>query len=150
MNSGFETPTVSNAGLEAEAAAPAETLPNDNAAESLAERNADEAAGNENLRYENDAPSGASRIPERPVPIGGHTLPPLPYPYNALEPYIDEATMRIHHDKHHKTYVDDLNKAEKSSRRPAKTETSSWSSIGNGNSPLTAPAIIFTPSFGRS
>lgn len=113
VNSGFETPTVSNAGLEAEAAAPAETLPNDNAAESLAERNADEAAGNENLRYENDAPSGASRIPERPVPIGGHTLPPLPYPYNALEPYIDEATMRIHHDKHHKTYVDDLNKAEK-------------------------------------
>ncbi len=112
-NSGFETPTVSNAGLEAEAAAPAETLPNDNAAESLAERNTDEAAGNENLRYENDAPSGASRIPERPVPIGGHTLPPLPYPYNALEPYIDEATMRIHHDKHHKTYVDDLNKAEK-------------------------------------
>lgn len=49
----------------------------------------------------------------KPVPIGGHTLPPLPYPYNALEPYIDEKTMRIHHDKHHKTYVDDLNKAEK-------------------------------------
>ncbi|WP_435923900.1 Fe-Mn family superoxide dismutase [Paenibacillus sp. DYY-L-2] len=52
-------------------------------------------------------------INQRPVPIGGHTLPPLPYPYNALEPYIDEATMRIHHDKHHQTYVDDLNKAEK-------------------------------------
>lgn len=51
--------------------------------------------------------------PERPVPIGEHTLPPLPYPYNALEPYIDEKTMRIHHDKHHKVYVDDLNKAEK-------------------------------------
>ncbi|QJC53649.1 superoxide dismutase [Paenibacillus albicereus] len=47
------------------------------------------------------------------VPIGGHKLPPLPYAYNALEPYIDEATMRIHHDKHHQTYVDDLNKAEK-------------------------------------
>ncbi|MFC4777957.1 Fe-Mn family superoxide dismutase [Paenibacillus sp. GCM10023252] len=47
------------------------------------------------------------------VPIGGHTLPPLPYPYNALEPYIDEATMRIHHDKHHQSYVDGLNKAEK-------------------------------------
>lgn len=54
-----------------------------------------------------------SRINQRPVPIGGHQLPPLPYPYNALEPYIDEATMRIHHDKHHQTYVDDLNKAEK-------------------------------------
>lgn len=46
------------------------------------------------------------------VPIGGHRLPPLPYPYNALEPYIDETTMRIHHDKHHKSYVDGLNKAE--------------------------------------
>ncbi|NGM84247.1 DUF2935 domain-containing protein [Paenibacillus sp. 7124] len=47
------------------------------------------------------------------VPIGGHKLPPLPYPYNALEPYIDEKTMRIHHDIHHKSYVDGLNKAEK-------------------------------------
>ncbi len=47
------------------------------------------------------------------VPIGGHTLPPLPYAYNALEPYIDEKTMRLHHDKHHKAYVDGLNKAEK-------------------------------------
>ncbi|WP_339289068.1 Fe-Mn family superoxide dismutase [Paenibacillus sp. FSL E2-0201] len=46
------------------------------------------------------------------VPIGGHTLPPLPYAYNALEPYIDEKTMRIHHDKHHQSYVDGLNKAE--------------------------------------
>lgn len=49
----------------------------------------------------------------RPVPIGGHTLPPLPYPYNALEPYIDEKTMHLHHDKHHKSYVEGLNKAEK-------------------------------------
>jgi superoxide dismutase, Fe-Mn family len=47
-----------------------------------------------------------------PVPIGKHTLPPLPYAYNALEPYIDEATMRIHHDKHHQSYVDGLNNAE--------------------------------------
>ncbi|MNZ69024.1 Superoxide dismutase [Mn/Fe] [compost metagenome] len=46
------------------------------------------------------------------VPIGGHTLPPLPYTYNALEPYIDEETMRIHHDIHHQSYVDGLNKAE--------------------------------------
>ncbi|AJY74408.1 Fe-Mn family superoxide dismutase [Paenibacillus beijingensis] len=53
------------------------------------------------------------RESRKPVPIGGHTLPPLPYPYNALEPYIDEATMRIHHDKHHQSYVDGLNKAEK-------------------------------------
>ncbi|WP_028594696.1 Fe-Mn family superoxide dismutase [Paenibacillus assamensis] len=46
------------------------------------------------------------------VPPGGHRLPPLPYPYNALEPYIDTKTMQIHHDIHHKAYVDDLNKAE--------------------------------------
>ncbi|MFF2909559.1 Fe-Mn family superoxide dismutase [Paenibacillus sp. NPDC057934] len=46
------------------------------------------------------------------VPIGGHRLPPLPYAYNALEPYIDEKTMHIHHDKHHQSYVDGLNTAE--------------------------------------
>jgi superoxide dismutase len=39
------------------------------------------------------------------------SLPELPYPYAALEPHFDEATMRIHHDKHHKTYVDKLNEA---------------------------------------
>jgi superoxide dismutase, Fe-Mn family len=40
-----------------------------------------------------------------------HTLPPLPYPTNALEPYIDAMTMEIHHGRHHKAYVDNLNKA---------------------------------------
>jgi Fe-Mn family superoxide dismutase len=40
-----------------------------------------------------------------------HSLPPLPYEYNALEPYIDEETMKIHHTKHHQTYVDKLNAA---------------------------------------
>ena len=39
------------------------------------------------------------------------TLPPLPYPADALEPYIDKMTMEIHHGRHHKTYVDNLNKA---------------------------------------
>ncbi|MBP2001703.1 Fe-Mn family superoxide dismutase [Paenibacillus shirakamiensis] len=55
------------------------------------------------------------------VPIGGHKLPPLPYAYNALEPYIDEKTMRIHHDKHHQSYVDGLNKAEKKLESSRKT-----------------------------
>ena len=40
-----------------------------------------------------------------------HELPPLPYDYAALEPHIDERTMRIHHDKHHGTYVNNLNQA---------------------------------------
>ncbi|HZO87936.1 MAG TPA: superoxide dismutase [Chthonomonadaceae bacterium] len=39
------------------------------------------------------------------------TLPPLPYPYNALEPTIDEETMHLHHDKHHAAYVNNLNAA---------------------------------------
>lgn len=47
-----------------------------------------------------------------PVPAGMHKLPPLPYPYDAMEPIIDAKTMEIHHDKHHKKYVDDLNKTE--------------------------------------
>jgi superoxide dismutase, Fe-Mn family len=40
-----------------------------------------------------------------------HELPPLPYPYEALEPHIDTQTMQIHHDKHHATYVTNLNNA---------------------------------------
>ena len=39
------------------------------------------------------------------------TLPPLPYSYDALEPHIDEATMKLHHGKHHQAYVDKLNAA---------------------------------------
>ena len=40
-----------------------------------------------------------------------YTLPPLPYSFDALEPYIDAKTMEIHHDKHHNAYVTNLNKA---------------------------------------
>jgi Fe-Mn family superoxide dismutase len=39
------------------------------------------------------------------------SVPDLPYPYDALEPHIDEATMRVHHDKHHQAYVDKANAA---------------------------------------
>ena len=40
-----------------------------------------------------------------------YELPPLPYPYDALEPYIEAQTMQLHHDKHHQTYVNNLNAA---------------------------------------
>ncbi len=40
-----------------------------------------------------------------------YEVPPLPYDYNALEPHIDEATMKLHHDKHHQAYVDKANAA---------------------------------------
>ena len=50
----------------------------------------------------------ASDVSQQTFPFA---LPDLPYPYEALEPHIDAQTMRIHHDKHHKTYVDKLNEA---------------------------------------
>jgi len=50
---------------------------------------------------------------EPTVPLGGHSLPPLPYGYDALEPIISKEIMELHHDKHHQSYVDGLNKAEK-------------------------------------
>src|SRR3989442_14157777 len=40
-----------------------------------------------------------------------YTVPDLPYDYGALEPHIDEQTMRVHHDKHHQAYVDKVNAA---------------------------------------
>ena len=48
-------------------------------------------------------------------------LPPLPYSYNALEPYIDTRTMEIHHDCNHRGYVDNLNKAVKGTEWEGKT-----------------------------
>jgi Fe-Mn family superoxide dismutase len=48
--------------------------------------------------------------PEKGVAMA-YEVPALPYAYDALEPYIDEQTMRIHHDKHHQAYVDRVNEA---------------------------------------
>ena len=44
-----------------------------------------------------------------PAPTGPFTLPTLPYAYEALEPSFDAATMHLHHDKHHRAYVNNLN-----------------------------------------
>lgn len=55
------------------------------------------------------AKPGAVAAP--PQPTGPFTLPPLPYAADALEPHIDAQTMTIHHDKHHASYVANLNKA---------------------------------------
>lgn len=49
---------------------------------------------------------------EPPAAPGKHELPALPYPVEALEPFIDAQTMQIHHGKHHLAYVNGLNKAE--------------------------------------
>ncbi|PWW30413.1 Fe-Mn family superoxide dismutase [Cytobacillus oceanisediminis] len=46
------------------------------------------------------------------IAAGKHVLPPLPYDYKALEPHISGEIMKLHHDKHHQSYVDGLNKAE--------------------------------------
>jgi superoxide dismutase, Fe-Mn family len=52
-----------------------------------------------------------AQISPSPAPPGGpFVLPALPYPPDALEPFIDAETMRIHHDKHHRAYVDNANK----------------------------------------
>lgn len=63
--------------------------------------------------FANRYPIGSIYIQNEWVPIGKHSLPPLPYSYDALEPYISEEIMRLHHTKHHQSYVDGLNKAEK-------------------------------------
>jgi Fe-Mn family superoxide dismutase len=57
--------------------------------------------------------AGASLVlPSFSAPVAdSFTLPALPYAFDALEPHIDRLTMEIHHDRHHKAYVDNLNKA---------------------------------------
>jgi len=68
---------------------------------------------------------------EKTIPPGGHTLPDLPYPYKALEPYISEEIMLLHHTKHHQAYVDGLNKAELNLKKARETNdfslTKHWS-----------------------
>jgi Fe-Mn family superoxide dismutase len=81
------------------------------------------------------------------------SLPDLPYPYGALEPHIDETTMRVHHDKHHKAYVDKLNDAlAKQPELQKLTLIVFWNSLappsGSGNEPRGALADAITAEFG--
>lgn len=62
-----------------------------------------------NLQNKNK--SQTNNIELREKSSGKYILPELPYKYDALNPYIDTKTMKIHHNKHHKAYVDNLNKA---------------------------------------
>jgi Fe-Mn family superoxide dismutase len=57
------------------------------------------------------APAAPAAAAPAPAPTGPFTLDPLPYAQDALEPHVDAMTMGIHHGKHHKAYVDNLNKA---------------------------------------
>ncbi|KON87179.1 superoxide dismutase [Sporosarcina globispora] len=62
--------------------------------------------------FSNRQQLGNIYINEPHISAGKHILPPLPYDYSALEPHISGEIMRLHHDKHHQSYVDGLNKAE--------------------------------------
>ena len=74
--------------------------------------------------YEAISRSSASKNPQqyRMVPIGGHRLPRLPYSYSALEPFISKEIMFLHHTKHHQSYVDGLNKAERELQEARQTK----------------------------
>ncbi|SES14753.1 superoxide dismutase [Salipaludibacillus aurantiacus] len=58
----------------------------------------------------------------RRIPPGEHRLPPLPYSYDALEPVIAEEIMKLHHQEHHQSYVDGLNKAEMEMKKARETD----------------------------
>jgi Fe-Mn family superoxide dismutase len=65
----------------------------------------------EALRAEETSGEQATAAASPAAPTGPFTLPPLPYGYDALEPYFDAETMHLHHDKHHQAYVNNLNAA---------------------------------------
>ncbi|QSB50206.1 superoxide dismutase [Parageobacillus toebii] len=70
---------------------------------------------------EQEEESEAEERQQTYVAAGRHVLPPLPYSYDALEPHISREIMRLHHTKHHQSYVDGLNKAEKMMKKARET-----------------------------
>ena len=77
--------------------------------------------------------------PAAPMAAGPFTLPPLPYAFDALEPYIDAQTMMLHHDRHHATYVKNLN-AVAAKLPPALT--------AGGDPAALVRGLLLAPSFG--
>ena len=68
-----------------------------------------------------------------------YEVPDLPYDYNALEPHIDEETMRVHHDKHHQAYVDKANAALEGTEwadKPVEEVLQNLSSLGDKETPV--------------
>lgn len=61
--------------------------------------------------FERFTATTAATLATAVLPAQAYTVPDLPYAFEALEPYIDAPTMKIHHDKHHATYVANINKA---------------------------------------
>ena len=68
-----------------------------------------------------------------------YSVPDLPYDYGALEPHIDEATMRVHHDKHHQAYVDKANAALEGTEwadKPVEEVLKNLGSLGDKQAPV--------------
>ena len=69
--------------------------------------------------FETGAVAAASS--SAPSPVSAYKVAELPYAFDALEPYIDASTMKIHHGKHHATYVANINKATEGQDRKRKS-----------------------------
>lgn len=76
---------------------------------------------NESLADEGEEIGEEGERSQTYIAAGRHVLPPLPYSYDALEPYISKEIMQLHHTKHHQSYVDGLNKAEKMMKKARET-----------------------------
>ena len=74
-----------------------------------------------------------------------YTLPSLPYPANALEPYIDAETMELHHGKHHATYVKNLNAALEKYPKLVSTSIEELLTVADGGGIMPPKSTWFEP-----